>query len=204
MTPEQAASVTGDGYLAGSLMHEIATIWDRHTRGSNGKQVDINEAIGPAYAGLEEAKADIVGHVRHEVAGRSRRTAARSGWRSTTHRTSAGIFRTLRFGTAEAHGRAEMMEFNYPRRAAARSRGRRALPDRLRAVAPPSRRSPRSCSSRKRPATGPATRHGSRNTARCPPSSRPRLAVRPRRAHRRRPGVQRRKTFRKGVTHCSP
>src|SRR5215470_12238519 len=25
----------------------------------------------------------------------------------------AGIFRTLRFGTAEAHGRAEMMEFNY-------------------------------------------------------------------------------------------
>ena len=25
----------------------------------------------------------------------------------------AGIFRTVRFGTAEAHGRAEMMEFNY-------------------------------------------------------------------------------------------
>src|SRR5260221_3752669 len=25
----------------------------------------------------------------------------------------AGIFRTVRFGTGEAHGRAEMMEFNY-------------------------------------------------------------------------------------------
>jgi hypothetical protein len=25
----------------------------------------------------------------------------------------AGLFRTLRFGTGEAHGRAEMMEFNY-------------------------------------------------------------------------------------------
>jgi hypothetical protein len=25
----------------------------------------------------------------------------------------AGIFRTLRFGTGEAHGRAQMMEFNY-------------------------------------------------------------------------------------------
>jgi hypothetical protein len=25
----------------------------------------------------------------------------------------AGIFRTVRFGTAEAHGRGEMMEFNY-------------------------------------------------------------------------------------------
>ena len=25
----------------------------------------------------------------------------------------AGIFRTMRFGTGEAHGQAEMMEFNY-------------------------------------------------------------------------------------------
>ena len=31
----------------------------------------------------------------------------------------AGIFRTLRFGTGEAHGRAEMMEFNYLRNATA-------------------------------------------------------------------------------------
>ena len=37
MTPEQAAKVTGDGYLAGSLMHGSRTIWDRHTRRQNGQ-----------------------------------------------------------------------------------------------------------------------------------------------------------------------
>ncbi len=33
--------------------------------------------------------------------------------RNTTHSYVAGIFRTVRFGTGEAHGQAEMMEFNY-------------------------------------------------------------------------------------------
>ena len=33
----------------------------------------------------------------------------------------AGIFRTVRFGTGEAHGRAEMMEFNYLSSSRARS-----------------------------------------------------------------------------------
>ena len=53
----------------------------------------------------------------------------------------AGIFRTLRFGTGEAHGRAEMMEFNYlleNRRAVARSR---TLDRRLRQDACRARRS---------------------------------------------------------------
>ena len=41
----------------------------------------------------------------------------------------AGIFRTLRFGTGEAHGRAEMMEFNYlqENRAITHSAGRYAV-----------------------------------------------------------------------------
>jgi len=43
----------------------------------------------------------------------------------------AGIFRTLRFGTGEAHGRAEMMEFNYlqENRALAQSGGRYTIDD---------------------------------------------------------------------------
>ncbi len=36
-----------------------------------------------------------------------------SGWREYYASYVAGIFRTLRFGTGEAHGRAEMMEFSY-------------------------------------------------------------------------------------------
>jgi hypothetical protein len=78
----------------------------------NGKQADIRESIGPIYSGLEEAKADIVGLygldwlMNKGVIPKSR---AREYYASHV----AGIFRTVRFGTAEAHAKAEMMEFNY-------------------------------------------------------------------------------------------
>jgi hypothetical protein len=61
---------------------------------------------------LEEAKADVVGlyglHwlVEHDVLPKERLEEYYASY-------LAGIFRTVRFGTAEAHGRAEMMEFNY-------------------------------------------------------------------------------------------
>ncbi|MFZ1136342.1 MAG: Zn-dependent hydrolase, partial [Candidatus Korobacteraceae bacterium] len=78
----------------------------------NGKQMDVREAIGPAYSGLEEAKADVTGMfglkwlVDHGALPKDRLPEYYSSY-------VAGIFRTLRFGTGEAHGRAEMMEFNY-------------------------------------------------------------------------------------------
>ncbi len=67
---------------------------------------------GPAYAGLEEAKADVVGMfglkllADHGAVPKERLEEYYASY-------VAGIFRTLRFGTGEAHGRAEMMEFSY-------------------------------------------------------------------------------------------
>jgi hypothetical protein len=78
----------------------------------NGRQVDIREAIGPVYSGLEEAKADVVGMlglkwlVDHGALPKDRLEEFYAS-------EVGGIFRTVRFGIAEAHGRAEMMEFNY-------------------------------------------------------------------------------------------
>ena len=63
----------------------------------------------------------------------------------------AGIFRTVRFGTGEAHGRAEMMEFNYLLREQARdSSGRYAIDyhEDARAISD----APRSCSRSRPPA----------------------------------------------------
>ena len=74
--------------------------------------MDIRETIGPAYSGLEEAKADVVGMfglqwlVDHGALPRNRLDEYDVSY-------VASIFRTVRFGTGEAHGRAEMMEFNY-------------------------------------------------------------------------------------------
>jgi hypothetical protein len=112
MDASQAAKATGEGYLAGTLLHEIAHELGPAFAHVNGKQMDINAAIGPPYSGLEEAKADVVG--MFGLAWLMEHGALQKA-RSEEYYTSyvAGLFRTLRFGAGEAHGRAETMEFNY-------------------------------------------------------------------------------------------
>jgi len=112
MQPQQAALASGEGYLASTMMHEISHGLGPDFAHKNGQQVDIREAIGPLYGGLEEAKADIVGMyglkwlVDQGALPKERLPEYYSSY-------VAGIFRTVRFSIAEAHGRAEMMEFNY-------------------------------------------------------------------------------------------
>ncbi len=112
MRPDQAPLATGEGYMAGTLMHEISHGLGPAFARRNGQQVDIREAIGPAYSGLEEAKADIVGLFGLKwLVDHGAFPPARLAEIYISH--VAGIFRTVRFGIAEAHGKAEMMEFNY-------------------------------------------------------------------------------------------
>ncbi len=111
MRPDQAAMASAQGYLASTLLHEISHGLGPDFAQVNGKRVDIREAIGPAYAGLEEAKADVVGMfglkwlVDHGALPKERLEEYYASY-------VAGIFRTLRLGIGEAHGRAEMMEFS--------------------------------------------------------------------------------------------
>ena len=108
----QARRASADGYLASTVMHEICHGLGPAFVRRNGSQVDIREAIGGAYSGLEEAKADVVGMfalkwlIDKGVLPEERLEEYYASY-------VAGIFRTVRFGTGEAHGRAEMMEFNY-------------------------------------------------------------------------------------------
>ena len=112
MRPDQAAKASGEGYLAGTLLHEIAHGLGPAFARQGGKQVDIREAIGGAYSGLEEAKADAVGMFGVKwLVDRGALPKDRLEEYYASH--VAGLFRTLRFGTGEAHGRAEMMEWNY-------------------------------------------------------------------------------------------
>jgi hypothetical protein len=112
MREDQAAKASAEGYLASTLMHEISHELGPDYARMGGSQRDIREAIGGTFSGLEEAKADIVGLFGLK-------------WLSEHGQLSkekldedyisyvAGNLRTIRFGIAEPHGRAEMMEFNY-------------------------------------------------------------------------------------------
>ena len=112
MRASDAQKASADGYLAAVMMHEICHGLGPAFARRDGKQVDIREAIGPIYSGLEEAKADVTGMyglkwlVDHGALPKERLEEYYASY-------VAGIFRTVRFGTAEAHGRAEMMEFNF-------------------------------------------------------------------------------------------
>jgi hypothetical protein len=112
MDPAQAKQATGEGYLASTVMHEICHGLGPAFARIGGRQVDIREAMAGAFSGLEEAKADVVGMfalkwlVDRGVLQKNRLEEYYASY-------VAGIFRTVRFGTGEAHGRAEMMELNY-------------------------------------------------------------------------------------------
>ena len=112
MRPDQAAKVSGEGYLQSTVMHEICHGLGPAFARRGGEKVAIREALGPSYSGMEEAKADVTGMlalkwlVDHGALPKEKLEEYYASY-------VGGIFRTSRFGVGEAHGRAEMMEFNY-------------------------------------------------------------------------------------------
>jgi hypothetical protein len=112
MDAAQATQASAEGYLTFVVMHEISHGLGPAFARRNGTQMNIREAIGAAYSGLEEAKADVV--AMHGINWLIDRGVLPENRREEYYASFvASVFRTVRFGTAEAHGRAEMMEFNY-------------------------------------------------------------------------------------------
>jgi hypothetical protein len=112
MTAQQAALVTRAGYLTDTVMHEIAHGLGPTYAHKGGRPIDINEALGPLYGGIEEAKADVVGLYAMEWLG-ARGVLSAGEIQSGYAAHVADLFRMLRFGTAEAHAVSEIMQFNY-------------------------------------------------------------------------------------------
>jgi hypothetical protein len=112
MDPAQAKRASAEGYMATTVMHEICHGLGPAFARINGKNVSIREAIGRTFSALEEAKADVVGMLALQWLV-DKGVLPKERLEEYYASELSGIFRTVRFGTGEAHGRAEMMEFNY-------------------------------------------------------------------------------------------
>lgn len=108
--PAQRKHVTFDAFFTNTMFHEVA-----HGMGVkntiNGKGT-AREALKEAYTSVEEGKADIMG--LWLVTKLREMGEISEGELMDNYVTFfAGIFRSSRFGAASAHGKANMMRFNF-------------------------------------------------------------------------------------------
>jgi len=113
LDPSQRDMIDFDIFFSNVLLHELS-----HGLGPgditlpDGTETTVNQALKTLYSGIEEAKADIMGLYNTAY-------LVQQGYYSKEHEIKAyvnflpGFFRAIRFGSTSAHGKANMMEFNY-------------------------------------------------------------------------------------------
>lgn len=108
--PTQRKHVTFDAFFANTMFHEVAHgMGIKNTINGNGT---VREALKESYTSIEEGKADIMG--LWLVTKLREMGEITDGELMDNYVTFfAGIFRSSRFGTASAHGKANMMRFNF-------------------------------------------------------------------------------------------
>jgi hypothetical protein len=110
IAPDQRRHITFDAFFANTMFHEVAHgLGIKNTLDGKGT---VRTALRETSSALEEGKADILGlymitrlHEKGELG-----EVDLMDYYTTF---LAGIFRSVRFGASSAHGRANMIRFNY-------------------------------------------------------------------------------------------
>ena len=110
IVPEQRENITFDAFFANTMFHEVAHgLGIKNTINNKGT---VREALKEHSGALEEGKADVLGiymitklHDKGEL-----KDAELQDYYVTF---LASIFRSVRFGASSAHGKANMVRFNY-------------------------------------------------------------------------------------------
>lgn len=107
----QTALLDDQAFFQQVLFHELSHSLGPAFTKVDGKKVDVRIALGAAYSPLEEAKADVMGVYnvlfmieKGEIAAETRDRMLVSYF--------AGLFRSARFGVAEAHGKGAALQIN--------------------------------------------------------------------------------------------
>ncbi len=116
---DQQQYVVFDAFFGNTMFHEVAHgLGVKNTINGQGT---VREALREHASPMEEGKADVVGlHMVTQLFERGELTEHSVEHHYVTF--LAGIFRSVRFGAASAHGRANMVRFNYFREQGAFSR----------------------------------------------------------------------------------
>jgi hypothetical protein len=110
IVPEQRENITFAAFFANTMFHEVA-----HGLGIkntiNGKGT-VRQSLKEHASALEEGKADILGlyMIRQLL---NKQVIAEGELKDYYTTFLAGIFRSVRFGASSAHGKANMVRFNY-------------------------------------------------------------------------------------------
>lgn len=112
LVPEQADLVDRDAFADQTLFHELCHGLGPGILEIDGRRTEVRIELKELYSPLEEAKADVMGVYQQlflmqlgefDPGARERLFAT---W-------LAGLFRSMRFGVEEAHGRANLLQFAY-------------------------------------------------------------------------------------------
>ncbi|MDV6315684.1 dipeptidyl-peptidase 3 family protein [Idiomarina sp. HP20-50] len=110
IVPEQRDDITFNAFFANTMFHEVAHgLGIKNTLNNKGT---VREALKEHASALEEGKADILG--LYMVTQLFEQGVLDEGELEDYYTTfMASIFRSVRFGASSAHGKANMIRFNY-------------------------------------------------------------------------------------------
>ncbi len=109
IVPEQRGHIRFDAFFANTMFHEVAHgLGIKETISGNGS---VRTALREASSALEEGKADVLGLYMVTKLLENGELEGQLEDYYVTFMTS--IFRSVRFGTSSAHGKANMIRFNF-------------------------------------------------------------------------------------------
>ena len=110
ITPDQRKHITFDAFFENTMFHEVAH--GLGIKNTINKKGTVRESLKDMASALEEGKADILGLY---MVTKLREMGELSEGELMDNYTTflAGIFRSVRFGAASAHGKANMIRFNF-------------------------------------------------------------------------------------------
>jgi hypothetical protein len=114
LVPDQAGQVTQRHMFLETLFHELSHSLGPGSITVNGRQTTVDQELKEIASGFEEAKADVMGayNALHMMDEGVLPNAERAQMRATY---VAGLFRAMRFGVQEAHGKGAAMQYRYLR-----------------------------------------------------------------------------------------